>query len=194
MIHPYRRYRNLSGRKKVVSAFVAGAMVLSACGGAFAYIVVNQTTTQIQTVGNSWTWTTPTVTGAPLAPGVGTQSITSVITPPASGATATLNLLVATVDNDGSGNIENMATGSPVPLVGCLAAWYQVQFTSVTVLTGGGSWSTPGTNIPLPQGFNNGAGNHPTAATVTFTASMPTNAANQAVCLGAAPEVTLTAS
>jgi hypothetical protein len=160
-------------RKRVLAGLGVVAMLVVA-GSAFAYFTSTGSGTGSATVGSAsnWTVTPATATGGPLYPGSGSMVIDYTVTNASSGH-QDLTATSSTVASSG-GNV----TQAGVPVTGCLAAWFTATNTPPT---------TPGA---LPQDLAGGASETGGYVTVTMTDA----AANQNVCQGVKPDITISAS
>lgn len=160
-------------RKRLLAGLGVVAM-LALAGSAFAYFTSTGTGTGSATVGSpsNWTVTPAAATGGPLYPGAGSMQINYTVTNASTGhqQLAATTAVVA----DSGGNV----TQAGVPVTGCLSSWFTATNTPPT---------TPGA---LPQDLAGGA-----SATGGFvTVTMSDAAANQNVCQGVKPDITIGAS
>lgn len=163
----FRWFRSSRKRKFAVLGVVAS---MALAGVAIAYFTDTGSGTGNAAVGTSTPWTvTQTSTTGTMYPGYGTSTIDYSVKNGGSGVQH-LNATTATVANDGSGNIVQGPTNTPV--VGCLATWFTA------------------TNTPPAAGDVN------PGSTVTGSVAvvMANAAVTQDACKNALPNITISAS
>jgi hypothetical protein len=164
--------RLFSTKKRIAAGVLSIAIIAGTAGIAAAYFTSTGSGTGQASVGTPTTWgvSAGSVSGGPLYPGSGTETVPFTITNNGGGYQA-FGTLTATVVSS-SGNI----TQSGTPLVGCLATWFTA--------TAAASSPVAGTSIAGSGG----------TATDNVTVTMLNPAVSQNVCQSATPDINLAVS
>jgi hypothetical protein len=162
------------GKGIIASVLIAIVVVGVAGGAAFAYFTAGGTGTGSAVVGSSSTWevTAAGVTGGPLLPGSGTQTINYTITNTSTGSQQ-LTSTSAELTADSSGNVFDTETNATA--AGCLASWFTV------------------TNNP-PPGLSLTVAGSASVTGASVTVTMDESGTNQDACQDTSPQVTISVS
>ncbi len=154
-------------KKKIVVLVATTAVVALGSTAAFAYFTSTGTGGGSATVGSATPWlvTVNSVTGGPLFPGTGSETVSYTVTNNGTGP-ANLLSVTAAINSDVNGDVPGTATG-------CKAVWFSAN---------GISGAPAG--VLAPGGTNSG----------TFNITMLDSGTNQDVCEGTSPTFTITAS
>lgn len=159
----------LHSKRGIAAIALTGAIVLGAGGVAAALFTGSNSATGQGSVGNGaiWNVSLSVPTGAPLLPGVGTQTLTYTIKNTTNTA-QTLHSVTAELGSSG-GNITQ--GGAPAP--GCLSIWFNL--------------------VPKTPALPQSVAPHSTV-TDTVALSMPASSVDQDACQGTTPDISVSAS
>jgi hypothetical protein len=164
-------------RRRIVIAGASTAVLVAAGGGAaFAYFASTGSGTGNAAVGSAGAWdvSAATVTGGPLYPGTGTETIVFTVQNTGTGPQKYADA-APSLNADGNGDV----TVGGNPIAGCKATWFHATIVSPAT-------DEPGLNNEIAAGAS-------TPVTVTIT--MPADETDdQTVCAGKSPQVTLAVS
>jgi len=159
----------LHSKRGIAAIALTGAIALGAGGIAGALFTGGNSATGQGSVGNGaiWNVSVGVPTGAPLLPGVGTQTLTYTIKNTTNTA-QTLHSVTSALGNSG-GNITQGGVAAP----GCLTIWFNL--------------------VPKTPALPQTVAPHATV-TDTVALSMPASSVDQDACQGTTPDVSVSVS